>query len=71
MSCMPACSPRAHRRGLRRLVTRLVQIPGPHNGFVAVCHAEIAIAGGTFQVTGDAGLANRAPGGTTGAAGGR
>ena len=44
----------AHRRGLRRLVTRLVQIPAPHNGFVAVCHAEVATAGGTFQGTGEA-----------------
>jgi hypothetical protein len=44
----------AHRRGLRRLVTRLVQIPAPHNGFVAVCHAEIAIESGTFQGTGEA-----------------
>ena len=43
----------AHRRGLRRLVTRLVQIPAPQNGFVAICHAEIATAGGTFQATGD------------------
>jgi hypothetical protein len=44
----------AHRRGLRRLLTRLVQIPAPHNGFVAVCHAEIAIEGGTFEGMGEA-----------------
>src|SRR5947208_15594315 len=48
----------AHRRGLHRLVTRLVQIPAPHNGFVAICHAEVETAGGTFQATGDAGPHN-------------
>jgi hypothetical protein len=48
----------AHRCGLRGITTRLVQIPSPHNGFVAICHAEIALADGTFQASGAAGPEN-------------
>ncbi|MGH2354640.1 MAG: hypothetical protein ACRDI2_17115 [Chloroflexota bacterium] len=44
----------AHRRGLRAITTRLVQLPSPHNGFVAICHAAVATAGGTFQGLGEA-----------------
>jgi hypothetical protein len=34
--------------------TKLVQIPGPENGHVAICTAEVDVAHGTFCGTGDA-----------------
>lgn len=35
----------AHRRGLVRIATELLQTPGEHNGWTAVCRAEIELAG--------------------------
>ena len=38
----------AHQAGLRQIRTQLVQAPGPQNGFVAICHAEVVTERGTF-----------------------
>ncbi|NBP76035.1 MAG: hypothetical protein EBQ56_08530 [Proteobacteria bacterium] len=44
----------AHQAGLRQIRTQLVQAPGPQNGFVAICHAEVVTERGTFTGLGDA-----------------
>ena len=44
----------AHAQGLKSIRTQLVQIPGPENGHVAVCTAEVVSDRGTFTGIGDA-----------------
>lgn len=44
----------AHRDGLASIRTTLVQAPTPANGYVAICHAEVTTARGTFGALGDA-----------------
>jgi hypothetical protein len=45
---------RAHEEGLVSVVTELVQIPHPDNGFVAIVIAKVETAKGTFTGIGDA-----------------
>ena len=44
----------AHRQGLKRITTTLVQIPGPDNGQVAIVAAEVETERGIFSGIGDA-----------------
>jgi hypothetical protein len=44
----------AHQQGLRAIKTQLVQAPGPENGHVAICLAEVTTERGTFTGIGDA-----------------
>jgi len=44
----------AHQAGLKRITTKLVQIPGPENGHVAICYAEVETERGFFTGYGDA-----------------
>lgn len=44
----------AHERGLKSIVTTLVQVPGELNGNVAVIHATVTTEQGTFDGLGDA-----------------
>lgn len=45
---------RAHTEGLRRVRTRIVQVPVRENGYLAVAHAEVRLTRGTFTGVGDA-----------------
>jgi hypothetical protein len=44
----------AHHEGLKRITTKLVQVPSPENGNMAICHAEVETEKGTFTGIGDA-----------------
>lgn len=44
----------AHQRGLNRISTTLVQVPGPDNGNTAIVTAEVEVDAGTFAGIGDA-----------------
>src|SRR5947209_1760136 len=44
----------AHAEGLKRITTTLVQAPLPENGQMAICHAVVETAKGTFSGIGDA-----------------
>lgn len=44
----------AHDQGLKRIQTRLLQVPDETNGHVAIAHAEIETAKGVFSGIGDA-----------------
>jgi hypothetical protein len=48
----------AHQQGLTRVTTTLVQIPNDSNGNVAICHATVETAKGTFDGIGDASPTN-------------
>jgi hypothetical protein len=49
---------RAHEEGLKRIETKLVQLPTEENGMVAVASATVETGKGTFSATADATLAN-------------
>lgn len=51
----------AHQQGLKSIKTSLVQTPGPQNGDVAICVAEVVTDRGTFTGIGDAGPHNVNP----------
>jgi hypothetical protein len=44
----------AHREGLKRISTTLLQAPSSDNGQMAICHAEVETEKGTFTGIGDA-----------------
>jgi len=44
----------AHREGLKRITTTLLQAPTSENGHLAICHAEVETEKGTFTGIGDA-----------------
>lgn len=44
----------AHREGLKRITTRLLQAPGDDNGQLAIVHAEVETEKGVFAGIGDA-----------------
>lgn len=44
----------AHREGLKRITTSLVQAPSAGNGHLAICHAEVETEKGVFTGIGDA-----------------
>lgn len=44
----------AHREGLKRIATRLIQAPTEENGHLAICHAEVETEKGIFSGIGDA-----------------
>lgn len=44
----------AHSQGLKSIRTKLLQIPNPENGHVAICNAEVETEKGTFTGIGDA-----------------
>jgi hypothetical protein len=48
----------AHEEGLTRVTTTLVQIPNDSNGNVAICHATVETAKGSFDGIGDASPTN-------------
>lgn len=48
----------AHEQGLKRIETRLVQIPTEENGQVAICTAVVETERGTFSGIGDASPGN-------------
>ena len=48
----------AHEQGLKRITTKLLQAPGPDNGHVAICFAEVETEKGTFSGIGDASPGN-------------
>jgi hypothetical protein len=48
----------AHKQGLRRISTRLIQVPSEDNGQTAICSAEVETDHGTFSGIGDASPAN-------------
>jgi hypothetical protein len=48
----------AHQQGLTRVTTTLVQIPNDSNGNVAICHATVETAKGSFDGIGDASPTN-------------
>jgi hypothetical protein len=48
----------AHEEGLTRVTTTLVQIPNENNGNVAICHATVETAKGSFDGIGDASPGN-------------
>lgn len=48
----------AHRQGLRRITTQLLQIPSESNHGVAIVHAQVETERGTFDGLGDASPAN-------------
>ena len=52
---------RAHTEGLRRVRTRIVQVPVRENGYLAVAHAEVRVTKGTFTGVGDASPENVDP----------
>lgn len=45
---------RAHEEGLSSIETKLLQVPGPDNGFVAIVEAKVTTGKGTFSGIGDA-----------------
>ncbi|MGH2346647.1 MAG: hypothetical protein ACRDG4_15590, partial [Chloroflexota bacterium] len=48
----------AHREGLKRITTTLVQAPSEDNGQLAICRAEVETEKGVFSGIGDASPAN-------------
>jgi hypothetical protein len=48
----------AHEEGLKGVTTTLVQIPNDSNGNVAICHATVETAKGSFDGIGDASPTN-------------
>ncbi|HEY8283751.1 MAG TPA: hypothetical protein VIJ28_05145 [Chloroflexota bacterium] len=44
----------AHREGLKRITTSLIQAPSDSNGHLAICHAEVETEKGVFGGIGDA-----------------
>jgi len=48
----------AHQQGLCAVKTQLLQVPGPENGHVAICLAEVTTEKGTFTGIGDADPSN-------------
>lgn len=44
----------AHREGLKRISTSLIQAPADSNGYLAICHAEVETEKGIFSGIGDA-----------------
>ncbi|HVC82692.1 MAG TPA: hypothetical protein VNL35_19575 [Chloroflexota bacterium] len=44
----------AHREGLKRISTSLIQAPADSNGHLAICHAEVETEKGIFSGIGDA-----------------
>jgi hypothetical protein len=48
----------AHDQGLKRITTRLIQVPSDDNGLVAICSAEVELEKGLFSGIGDASPAN-------------
>jgi len=44
----------AHREGLKRITTSLIQAPSDTNGHLAICHAEVETEKGIFTGIGDA-----------------
>lgn len=44
----------AHREGLKRITTTLIQAPSDENGHLAICHAEVETEKGVFAGIGDA-----------------
>src|SRR6185437_572947 len=44
----------AHREGLKRITTSLIQAPSDNNGHLAICSAEVETAKGVFSGIGDA-----------------
>ena len=44
----------AKERGLKRIATRIVQLPHKDNGYYAVCEAEVETDDGVFSDVGDA-----------------
>jgi hypothetical protein len=48
----------AHREGLKRITTSLVQVPTEDNGQLAICRAEVETEKGVFSGIGDASPAN-------------
>ncbi len=51
----------AHRQGLKSITTQLLQIPGPDNGYTAICHAVVETSKGVFSGIGDASPENVPP----------
>lgn len=51
----------AHEGGLRATETQLVQMPSKANGEVAIVHATVSVAKGTFTALGDASPENVSP----------
>ncbi len=49
---------RAHAEGLKRITTKLLQIPSEENSQTAICSAEVETERGTFAGIGDASPAN-------------
>ena len=43
----------AHREGLKRITTKLVQAPLDENGHLAICYAEVETEKGVFSGIGD------------------
>lgn len=54
MVLYPGLLNETHAQGLKRVTTKLVQIPGPENGHVAICFAEVETDRGFFTGIGDA-----------------
>ena len=48
----------AHQQGLKRISTRLIQVPSEENNQTAICSAEVETERGTFSGLGDASPAN-------------
>lgn len=44
----------AHREGLKRITTKLLQAPSDENGHLAICYAEVETEKGVFSGIGDA-----------------
>lgn len=51
----------AHRQGLKSITTRLIQVPGPDNGYTAICQAVVETSKGVFSGIGDASPENVPP----------
>jgi len=51
----------AHRQGLKSITTQLLQIPGPDNGYTAICQAVVETSKGVFSGIGDASPENVPP----------
>lgn len=52
---------RAHEEGLRKVVTKLLQVPSAANDMTAICVAEVVTDKGTFREYGDANPGNVDP----------
>lgn len=51
----------AHRQGLKSITTQLIQVPGPDNGYTAICQAVVETSKGVFSGIGDASPENVPP----------